>query len=62
MLSVQYVLSYHNPSEEADAPTAVGVRDHVSITDGQEGDGDHPQGLHIVTTQVSVVVMSAGSK
>lgn len=53
-------LSHHYPSDEADAPTTVSVRHHVSVTDGQEGDGDHPQGLHVVTTQVPVIVVSAG--
>lgn len=55
-------LSHHDPSEEADAAAAVGVRDHVSVTNGQEGDGNHPQGLHVVAAQVPVVVVSAGVK
>lgn len=55
-------LSYHYPSEEADAAATVGVRHHVSVTDGQEGDRHHPQGLHVVATQISVVVMSVGKK
>lgn len=50
-------MSHHNPSQEADAAAAVGVRHHVSITDGQEGDGDHPQSLHVVAAQVPVVVV-----
>lgn len=55
-------LSHHYPSEEADATTTVSVRDHVSVTDGQEGDRDHPQGLHVVAAQVPVVVVSVGIK
>lgn len=55
-------LTHHYSSEEADAATAVGVRHHVSVTDGQEGDRDHPQGLHVVATQVPVVVVSVGIK
>lgn len=55
-------LSHHYPSEEADAAATVSVRHHVSITDGQEGDGDHPQGLHVVATQVPVVVVSVAIK
>ena len=38
------------------------MRHHVSITDGQESDRDHPQGLHVVATQVPVVVVSVGIK
>ncbi len=56
------LLSYHYSSEETDAATAVGMRHHVSITDGQEGDRDHPQGLHVVAAQVPVVVVSVGIK
>lgn len=52
-------MSHHDPSEEADAAAAVSVRDHVSVTDGQEGDGDHPQGLHIIAAKVSVIVVPA---
>lgn len=52
--------SHHDPSEEADAAATVGVRHHVPITDGQEGDGDHPQGLHVVAAQVFVVVVPDG--
>lgn len=35
--------------------------DHVSVANGQEGDGDHPQGLHVVAAQVSVVVVPSGT-
>lgn len=55
-------LSHHNPRQEADAAAAVGVGHHVSVADGQEGDGDHPQGLHVVAAQIPVVVMSVGLK
>lgn len=55
-------LSHHNPREEADAAAAVGVGHHVSIADGQEGDGDHPQGLHVIAAQIPVVVMSVRAK
>lgn len=53
-------ISHHNPSEEADAAATVGVRNHVSITNRQEGNGDHPQGLHVVAAEVFVVVMPDG--
>lgn len=55
-------LSHHYSSEEADAAATVGVRHHISVTDGQEGDWHHPQRLHVVATQISVVVMSVGKK
>lgn len=58
--TVKKNISHHDPSEEADAAATVGVRHHVSITDGQEGDGDHPQGLHVVAAQVFVVVVPDG--
>lgn len=57
-----YLLSHHYPGEETDASTTVGVRHHVSVADGQEGDRDHPQGLHVVAAQVPVVVVSVGIK
>lgn len=50
-------LSHHYPREKADAAAAVGVRHHVAVADRQEGDRDHPQGLHVVAAQVPVVVM-----
>lgn len=52
---------HHDPGQEADAASAVSVRHHVSVADGQEGDGDHPQSFHVVAAQVPVVVMSAGA-
>lgn len=61
-LDVSTLSDYHYPSEEADAASTVSVRHHVSITNGQESDRDHPQSLHVVATEVSVVVVSAGIK
>lgn len=54
--------AHHYSSEKADAASTVSVRHHVSITNGQESDRDHPQGLHVVATEVSVVVVSEGIK
>ena len=42
--SVHSLHSHHDSSQEANTFPAVGVRDHVSIPDGQEGDGDEPHG------------------
>lgn len=55
-------LPHHYPCEKANAASTVSVGDHISIPDRQEGDGDHPQGLHVVATQVPVVVVSAEIK
>lgn len=55
-------LPHHYPGEEANAASTVSVGDHISIPDRQEGDGDHPQGLHVVATQVPVVVVSVEIK
>ena len=37
-------VTHHDPSQETDPFPTVGVRDHVSVADGQEGDGDEPHG------------------
>jgi len=55
-------LLHHDAREQADAAAAVGVWHHVSVSDGQEGDGHHPQGLHVVAAQVPVVVVSGGGE
>ena len=52
--------AYHDPSEQTDAAATVGVGNNIPITNGQEGDRDHPQGLHVVTAQVLIVVVSRG--
>ncbi len=34
--------SHHDSCQQANPLPAVGVRDHVAVADGQEGDGDQP--------------------
>lgn len=34
--------SHHDSCQQADPLPTVGVRDHVAVADGQEGDGDQP--------------------
>ena len=54
--------SYHDPCEQTDAATAVGVGHHVPVANGQEGHRDHPQGLHVVAAEVPVVVVPVGGR
>lgn len=42
--------SHHNPSHEADSSTAVNVWHHVSLHNGQKGNGDNPQSFHIIAS------------
>lgn len=49
--------AYHDAGEEADPLPAVGVRHHVAIPDGEEGDGDEPHGPQEVAGYVLLVVV-----
>lgn len=50
---------YHDAGEQADPLPAVGVRDHVAVANGEEGDGDEPHGSQEVAGYVLLVVVSA---
>lgn len=42
----------HDACEQTDSFATVGVRNHVSVANGQEGDGDKPHGAQKVTGHV----------
>lgn len=42
----------HDSCEQTDSFATVGVRNHVSIADGQESDGDKPHGSQEVTGHI----------
>lgn len=50
-------LTDHDSREQTHSFTTVGVRDHVSIADGQEGDGDKPHGSQEVTGHILSIVV-----
>ena len=52
-----YLILHHDSSEKTDAASTVGVRHHIPVANGQEGDGHHPQGFHVVTAQVPIVMV-----
>lgn len=53
---------HHDPCEQAHAFATVGVRDHVPVADGQEGDGDQPHGPQEVAGHLLLVVVPAGTQ
>lgn len=51
---------YHDAGEQAHALPAVGVGHHVTVADGQEGDGDEPHGPQEVAGHFLLVVIPEG--
>lgn len=54
---VQGPSPYHDAGEQAHAFPAVGVRHHVSVADGEEGDGDKPHGPQEVAGHFLFIVV-----
>lgn len=50
----------HDSCEQTDSFATVGVRNHVSIADGQESDGDKPHGSQKVTGHVLGIMIPKG--
>lgn len=50
---------YHDASEQADSLPTVGVWDHVTVADGEEGDGDEPHGTQEVAGYILLVMVPA---
>lgn len=48
---------YHDASEQADSLPTVGVWDHVTIANGEEGDGDEPHGTQEVAGYILLVMV-----
>lgn len=57
-----HVQPHHDPCEQAHAFATVGVRDHVPVADGQEGDGDQPHGAQEVAGHLLLVMVPAGTQ
>lgn len=53
---------YHDASEQAHALPAVSVGHHVTVADGEEGDGDKPHGSQKVTGHFLLVMVPGGSQ
>lgn len=53
--------THHDSCEQTDSFATVGVRNHVSIADGQESDGDKPHGSQKVTGHVLGIMIPKGS-
>ena len=51
--------AYHDAGEQTDPLPAVGVRHHVPVADGEEGDGDEPHGPQEVAGHLLLVVVPA---
>ena len=49
--------THHDASEQTPALPTVGVWHHVSIADGQEGDGDEPHGAQKVAGHFLLVMV-----
>lgn len=49
--------THHDAGEQTHALPAVGVRHHVSVADGQEGDGDKPHGSQEVAGHFLLVMV-----
>lgn len=52
----------HDSCEQTDSFATVGVRNHVSIADGQKGDGDKPHGSQEVTGHFLFVMIPEVTK
>lgn len=51
--------SHHDSCQQTNSLPAVGVRDHVTVADGQEGDGDQPHGAKESTGYLVCIVVPA---
>lgn len=49
--------SHHDSRQQANPLPTVGVRDHVAVADGQEGDGDQPHGTKESTGHLLCIVI-----
>ncbi|TNN72937.1 hypothetical protein EYF80_016866 [Liparis tanakae] len=49
--------THHDPGEQTDSFATVGVRNHVSVADGQESDGDKPHGAQEVAGHILGIVI-----
>lgn len=56
------VFLYHNASQKTHALATVGMRHHVSIADGEEGDGDEPHGSQEIAGHVLSVMVPEREK
>lgn len=48
---------YHNSCEQTHSLATVGVRHHVSISNGEEGDGDEPHGTQKITGHILSIMV-----
>lgn len=51
------VCLYHNSCEQTHSLATVGVRHHVSISNGEEGDGDEPHGTQKITGHILSIMV-----
>lgn len=51
------VCLYHNSREQTHSLATVGVRHHVSISNGEEGDGDEPHGTQKITGHILSIMV-----
>lgn len=54
--------SYHDAGEQAHAFPTVGVRHHVSVANGEEGDGDKPHGPQEVAGHFLLIMVPRESR
>lgn len=53
---------YHDASEQAHTLPAVGVGHHVTVANGEEGDGDKPHGSQEVAGHFLLIVVPGESR
>ncbi len=51
------VCLYHNSCEQTHSLATVGVRHHVSVSNGEEGDGDEPHCTQKITGHILSVMV-----
>lgn len=56
------VCLYHNSCEQTHSPATVGVRHHVSISNGEEGDGDEPHCTQKITGHILSIMVPEREK